>query len=129
MVTIFVLSDRKQNCGLNDYQMQIKTWLIVVVGDYLTDFILLLGQYHHIKTTGRDSICIILIRFLLNCFLVSWLMYGNTIFFRPNSCDVDAYYLWIVMLLVLLVGYFEMLKCCCIGMCVCVMLPLFFFAA
>lgn len=108
--------------------MQIKTWLIVVVGSYLTDFIFLLAQYHHIKQTRKENLCVVMLRFFLNCFLVCWLIYGNTVYFRPNHCETDAYYLWVVMLLVLLIGYFEMLKCCCIGTCVCIMLPLMFFA-
>ncbi len=108
--------------------MQIKTWLIVVVGDYLTDFIFLLAQYHHIKQTRKESAFIIGLRFVLNCFLVCWLIYGNTVYYRTNLCEQTAYNLWVVMFLVLLIGYFEMLKCCCIGSCICIMVPIFIFA-
>lgn len=135
IVAIFLASDNKENCGMNivetnplTYQMQIKTWLIAVVGYYLCDFMLLLAQYHHIKQTRKESMCILMLRFMINCFLFSWLIYGNTVYFRSNLCESQAYYLWLIMFLVLLVGYFEMLKCCCVGTCVCIMLPIFFFA-
>ena len=60
---------------------------------------------------------------------MGWLIYGNVMFFRSeNNCPTEAKGLNSIMFIVLLVGYFEMLKCCCMGTCVCVMLPLMFFA-
>ena len=76
----------------------------------------------------KESLVIIGIRFLASCFLVSWLIYGNVLYFRVNECETNAYYLYICMFLVILIGYFEILKCCCIGMCICVMVPILFFA-
>lgn len=128
LVALFLIIDRKEICFMNGGSMQIKTWLIVIVGNYLLDFMFLLAQYHSIRKTRKENLLIVFVRFLLSCFLVSWLIYGNVLYFRTPICQTEAYYLWLVMFLVLLLGYFEMLKCCCIGTCVCVMLPIFFFA-
>lgn len=103
-------------------------WLIVVMGDYLVDIILLMVQYDFLKKHHRESLLLIGVRFLLSCFLVSWLIYGNVFYYRyETECSKSASGLTLVMFLVLLLGYFEMLKCCCIGTCICVMIPVLYY--
>jgi hypothetical protein len=43
IIALFIVADRSENCAMNNGQMNIKTWLIVAVGNYVADFILLLA--------------------------------------------------------------------------------------
>mmetsp|Transcript_42990 Transcript_42990/g.41356 ORF Transcript_42990/g.41356 Transcript_42990/m.41356 type:complete len:159 (-) Transcript_42990:331-807(-) len=121
LVAVFVIAKRNTDCALKN--TTIKSWLVVAIGAYLADFILLMAQFHNIKKTHKESVVIILIRFIVNCFLVAWLIFGNVIYYAPNLCQQEAYQLWVIMFLVLLIGYFEMMKCCCIGSCICILIP------
>mmetsp|Transcript_43250 Transcript_43250/g.31588 ORF Transcript_43250/g.31588 Transcript_43250/m.31588 type:complete len:99 (-) Transcript_43250:465-761(-) len=89
IVTIFLIAEHKTTCYMNN--TTINVWLFVASGSYLTDFILLLAQYHHIKKTRKESVIVILIRFFFSCFLVSWLIFGNVLYFSVNDCNLAAY--------------------------------------
>ncbi len=63
-------------------------------------------------------------------FLVGWLIYGNTIYYKNVSTTnyfTNSGLQW-VMFFLLVFGYFEMIKCCCISTIVCIMIPFVFFA-
>jgi hypothetical protein len=84
-------------------------------------------QYHSLKLYQKESLIILGLRFILATFLVSWLIYGNVIYYQNElGNDQNCGTLTLIMFLVLLIGYFEMLKCCCTGTCVVVMIPLIY---
>lgn len=124
VVSIFLMVDRDEKCDQN-----IQTWLIVITGYYVGDFIVLLGQFNYLKKMRRENFYVTISRFFFSCFLVGWLIYGNVMYFKNGSnCSEKAPGLNTIMFFILLLGYFEMLKCCCMGTCVCIMLPVMFFA-
>lgn len=108
----------------------IQTWLAVICGTYGSDMFLAYCQYAVLKARQKESLPIIFFRFILSLFLVAWLIYGNYYYFHFNIDDeLQDYYgacygLSVLMLLVLIVGYFEMLKCCCISTFICIMFPI-----
>ena len=71
---------------------------------------------------------VIILRFLGTLFIVGWLIYGNVIYYNElNTKNVNDGFRW-VMFFMIVFGYFEMMKCCCIGTIFCIMLPFIFIA-
>ena len=63
------------------------------------------------------------LRFLGSLFLFGWLIYGNMIYYQKiNESNTNEGFRWMIFIL-LVFGYFEMLKCCCVGTIVCIMIP------
>lgn len=122
-VIIFLLVNKDNSiCGY-----PLSSWLTVHAGIYLTDFILLMYHYHYLKLHQKESIIILITRFVSDTFLVSWLIYGNVLYYKNELGNDEACgTLTLIMFLVLLIGYFEMLKCCCTGTCVIIMFPLIY---
>jgi hypothetical protein len=120
VITIFIIVNKNIICIY-----KIRTWLIVVMGSYLGDFIFLMFQLHHLKQFRRENFYIIVFRFLIQCFLVSWLIYGNVYYYQNDLAGNTEICgsLSLIMFLVLLLGYFEMLRCCFVGTCVCLIVP------
>lgn len=62
-------------------------------------------------------------RFGVLVVLTGWLIYGNVLYYNksdPKQCDNGFR---TGMFLMILLGYFEMSKCCCMSLFVCVLLP------
>ena len=86
-------------------------------------------QYHCIQKSGKEHLGMIGLRFLGTMFLFGWLIYGNTIYYQQLTFDnVNSGLRWIMFFLIVF-GYFEMLKCCCIGTILCIMIPFICIAA
>ncbi|CDW81070.1 zinc finger protein [Stylonychia lemnae] len=101
----------------------VKRWLTVIMGYYVGEFILQMLQYHFILKTQRENLLVMATRFLGMVFLVGWLVYGNVIYYQQlDYHNINTGYRWVLFIL-LLFGYFEMLKCCCVGTLVCIMAP------
>ena len=71
---------------------------------------------------------IILARFFLSIFYVGWLIWGNIYYYGNYYNWYDPYYYQcdsyqLIIFILILIGYFEMLKCCCIGTCAIIMIP------
>jgi hypothetical protein len=61
--------------------------------------------------------------------LVGWLIYGNVIYYSStNDCQANAYGLNLLMLLLIVIGYFQMLKCFCYGTFIAISIPFFLMA-
>ena len=123
VAAIFVITGRGKTCQVN-----VATWMTGIMGAYLGDFILALYQYHYIKVSRQESILIMALRFIVLNFLVGWLIYGNVIYYdktSPQGCDQGVR---LGVFLMLLVGYFEMMKCFCMGLFVCILVPYLIFA-
>lgn len=107
----------------------VRKWLAVILGYYLVEFIFQMMQYHCIQKNGKEHLGLMGIRFLGMAFLVGWLIYGNVIYYQQLNFDnVNNGLRW-MMFFLLIFGYFEMLKCCCVGTIVCIMVPFIFIAA
>ncbi len=67
------------------------------------------------------------LRFLVMVTLTAWLIYGNVIYYKKmdDTCDKG---LFIGIFLMILIGYFEMMKCCLLTIFLCIIIPMFFFA-
>jgi len=68
------------------------------------------------------------LRYLVLVFLTSWLIYGNVLYYPKETKDGCDNGLLLGMFLFILVGYFEMMKCCCIGLIICIMVPMYVYA-
>lgn len=98
------------------------------MGAYLADVILLMYQFHNLKVTRKDNLKLMAVRFLVLVFNTGWLIYGNVLYYSKGTdqgCN-NGYRL--ALFLVLLIGYFEMMKCCCLSLFLCILIPMFFFA-
>ena len=121
--SIFVMVNKNAQCDISA-----KGWITVAMGSYLTDFIAIMFQYHKLKVTRKENLPLMGVRFLILVFLTSWLIYGNVLYFnrgKPQDCDNG---LRLCMFLLLLIGYFEMMKCFCISLLICVLVPLLVFS-
>ena len=123
VIAVFVMANKSKEC-----EFSARTWLTVVIGTYLLDFILAMFQYHKVKSTRKESVVLMAFRFLVLSFLVGWLVYGNALYYKEAKNPHCSDGLKLIMFLTLLFGYFEMIKCCCMSLIVCIMIPLFFFA-
>ena len=76
----------------------------------------------------KENLLVMVLRFLGMLFLVGWLVYGNVIYYQKmNQDNTNNSFRW-MMFFLLVFGYFEMLKCCCVGTIVCIMVPFIFLA-
>jgi len=122
-VAIFVIANKDEYCNIDA-----KEWLAGIIGSYLADFILLMAQLHHLKKNRRENLCIMGLRMIVLTFLVGWLIYGNILYYDRSTDKTCGNGLRLIMVLILIYGYFEMLKCCCLGTCICILVPFIIFA-
>jgi integral membrane sensor domain MASE1 len=123
-ILIALFSDDGDYC-----EMPAKMWLGIHFGGYSVDLILINMQLKYLKKHRKESLCLMGMRFLTLTFLVGWLVYGNMLYYidyNPYKCSNGVR---LVMFLVLVLGYFEMLKCFCVGLVICIMVPFLVFAA
>ena len=109
----------------------VKMWLTGIVLYYILDFILNMVSYHYLKTYNKDSYAVWGFRYVLLVFMFGWLVYGNFIYWSPDYfCDKLEETRWLdfLMFLSIIFGYFEMLKCFCISLLICFIVPMLFFA-
>lgn len=62
-----------------------KMWLTVTLGYYICEFIMQMSQYHFVKKDLRENLCVMTLRFFGMLFLVGWLIYGNTLYYKHMS--------------------------------------------
>lgn len=115
-----VLVNKKSDLEQDDLA---RKWLAVTLGYYIGEFILQMCQYHFLKKNMRENLLVMGLRFLGMLFLFGWLIYGNVIYYKKMQPEnTNNSFRWMIFFL-LVFGYFEMLKCCCVGTIVCIMIP------
>lgn len=66
-------------------------------------------------------------RFFFSFFIVGWFIYGNINYYKYNLGDIctedNDYGSTFCMSIILIYGYYEMLKCCCFGTVACILTP------
>src|SRR5690242_8199013 len=102
-------------------------WIAGAIGCYMMEFILTMCQYHSIKKYMKESIMVMVLRYIVLLALTGWLIYGNVLYYNKGNVDECANGLRLGVFLLLLFGYFEMMKCCCLSLFVCIMIPFLFF--
>ena len=125
LVVVWVLIQKNETCPTFNFQR----WLTVFVGYYGFDLVWIFMAYHSLLKYRRESLYIMGIRFLFSFFIVGWLVYGNIWFYKDEvktPCKNNSLYL--CMQLVIIYGYYEMLKCCCFSTCACIMAPILFYS-
>lgn len=80
MTCVFVIANKGNSCDF-----PAATWLAVAVGGYLADFILLMASYHLLRAKQQESLKTMGLRYLLLLFLVSWMIYGNVLYYNRGS--------------------------------------------
>jgi len=86
--------------------------------------------YRYLKKHYHESLKVMGLHFIVAMSLVGWLIYGNVLFWsNKNDCSSYSSGLNFMMLILLVLGYMEMLKCCLTGTLVCCMVPFFLFAS
>ena len=81
-----------------------------------------------LNQTKKESLCFLGLRLLLLVWSVSWLIVGNVNYFQ-NSNQTDCDSMRVLALVVIIFGYFEMFKCCILGLAVCICVPVLIMAA
>ena len=77
---IFTISNQSKMCG-----QPIPKWLSVYSGINLADIIFTLYCMHWLKKTRKDNIYLMTARYLNLVLQVSWLIYGNVIYYDYNE--------------------------------------------
>lgn len=121
--TIFVIANSDEQCDI-----PAKMWLSGIMASYIAELILIMFQFHSLKADQRESLTIMALRYLVLVFLTSWLVYGNILYYDKGTEQGCNNGLRLAVFLVLLIGYFEMMKCCCLSLFVCIMVPIFIYA-
>jgi hypothetical protein len=116
----------------NDYGdcgIPIQMWLTVFLGVYVAYSVVHLLNYYYIMKHRRGNFAFTFLDYLVLLFQFGWLVYGNVIFYdKKDMCDEKAYNLWLIMFMLIIIGYCEMCKCCCFSVLFCVLIPLLFVA-
>ena len=116
----------ESNCG------NFKTWLLWSLGFYILDTIVALNQLMHIMKKGRESIWWLLGMYLVLLGNTGWYIYGNVLYYNnasacmvinPSDPSLYAYKLSQAMLIMIVIGYCTMCKCCCITTFLCIAVP------
>ena len=81
-IVITLGCDREYN---KESDRQAKKWLTVILGYYILEFIMQMSQYHYVKKDLKENLCIMILRFIGMLFLVSWLIYGNVLYYQVMS--------------------------------------------
>ena len=123
-ITIFLLSNLKESC-----EIPAKIWLTVHMFLYIIDTSFIVLQLRYLKSHRRESLCIMAMRYLALSLIVGWLCYGNMLYYTHNNAKDCSGGIRLIMFLSLILGYFEILKCICIGAVLCIMIPYLFLAA
>ena len=85
MGSLFVIFNKDSLCSINA-----RAWIAVAVGCYLVDFILIMFQYHTLKVTQKESLILMAVRYLTIVVLVSWLIYGNVLYYNKSNSSTCA---------------------------------------
>ena len=85
-------------------------------------------QYHLLKKTKKENLILLGARYVNLVFITGWLLYGNIIYFNKTSDDSCSPSLRLGLFIMLLIGYIEMMKCFCLTLFLCILIPMIFFA-
>lgn len=106
-----------------------RSWITGMLICYCIDFVLIGFNIYNLKTKYVQNICVFLLRFLLLIAIVVQLIIGNVNYYPKSDMTTDCGSLKTYALVVIIIGYFEMLKCCCLGMLGCCLIPVIILSA
>ena len=106
----------------------IKMWLGVQAGAYLSEIIVIMYQYHWLKKTKKENLYLLGARYLNLVLFTGWLVYGNTVYFNKSAEKSCVEGLRLGLFIMLLFGYFQMMKCFFLTIFLCILIPVIFFA-
>jgi hypothetical protein len=127
VITILILVNMSESCNLSSFNP--RNWLIIITSLYFVDFLLVTMQKKFLETHRKESACITLLRFLVLVVLVAFYIVGNNDYFNRIGYDNSWGSLMSFSLVMIIFGYIEMMKCCCIGTVICCLIPLIFYAS
>lgn len=121
-----MLINNHEVCGPD---FNVKIWLVTIDSIYVSDLLLALYQMRYLKTNRKESILLIGLRYIVLMVLVGFLISGNIQFFKSTDQSSDCTSARNFTFILLILGYFEMMKCCCVGTLFCIFVPLFLYYA
>jgi len=127
VLAILIISNSGEPCNLNTFNP--RNWLTIITSLYFVDFLLATMQKNYLRKHLRESACITLCRFFLLVTLVAFYIVGNKDYYNRVGFDEGCGSLFTMAQIMIIFGYIEMMKCCCIGTFICCLIPLIFFAA
>ena len=125
MLTCIIFASLNKN---NACSVPIKMWLGVHTGLYLSETIVIMYQYHWLKKTKKENLFLLGARFLNLVVISGWLVYGNVLYFNKSTEGSCVSGLRLALFIMLLVGYIEMMKCFCLTIFLCILIPVIIFA-
>lgn len=125
MLTCIIFASLNKN---NACSVPIKMWLGVHTGVYLSETIVIMYQYHWLKKNKKENLFLLGARFLNLVVISGWLVYGNVLYFNKSTEGSCMSGLRLGLFIMLLVGYIEMMKCFCLTIFLCILIPVIFFA-
>ena len=123
-IAISIAVNKSEIC---DGDFDARNWLTIMACLYSGDFLLISTQMRFLKRTRSENLCVTFLRFLMLITVVTFMIIGNIGYYNkrdPRSCPSTN----TIALVILIYGYFEMLKCCCIGCLLCILIPLLMMA-
>ena len=104
-----------------------REFIIQVMIAQAVDVALTTWQIIFVYKNQRESLGIMALRFLQLIGYVVILIIGNVNYYDNNCYGCDS--LKTISFIIIIFGYFEMLKCCCIGTLLCLFIPIIIYAA
>ena len=102
----------------------LKMWIEVETCYYIFNLLFLFSYYQYLKKYNKENVKFLIFNCILNVYHVSWLIYGNALYFphtgkcsdewKAASATGSQSITW-VMLGLILIGYIPMIKCCSFG--------------
>ena len=126
IITILILVNSGYACSANTFNP--RNWLITITAIYFVDFLLITAQKRYLLNNRRENACVTMLRFLVLVALVVFYIIGNVNYFGSSGVN-DCGSLRTFAFIMLIFGYLEMLKCCCIGTVICCLIPIIFFTS
>ena len=125
-VIIFIVAGTSsESCGVG---WDPRTFLYTIASLYLLDFLLCLGQRRSLSNFSRESYAIVFLRFAVLCTMVGFYISANINYYGNKNKNTCKNLLW-QTLFVIILGYFEMLKCFCCSLILCVLIPIVIIAS
>jgi hypothetical protein len=121
VIALYLLLWPEWHCGGRPIQI----WLIGILCAYVLDAIAIIPNLSYVRIHARESPKVTIIRYLILAFVVGWNIWGNIIYYDgpiyiPATCSNIAF----MMFLMIILGYIEMLKFCCLSMVICIIVPI-----
>ena len=111
LIVVLLAANAKESCG-----SPLKFWILGSMGFYVAQFILSLLGWHYLKLWRTSSMKYFMVSGAMSIVYSGWLIWGNIMYYNDEGhCLMDAPGLMVTLCLLIIFGYFDMMKCLVFG--------------